>query len=73
MNKKESKFDFGFLLSVVGTILLIAIPLFFLFSYDGGEPCDRDCEYYRDNQPDLEIDPIDLNGDGVITRDEAEY
>jgi hypothetical protein len=74
-NHKQSFFDFEVTKGIIGGVLLIAIPLLLVFVYTeyfSGEPCDRDCEYYRENQPDLEPAPTDLNGDGTITRDEAE-
>lgn len=51
----------------------MAIPFLFIFFYHpSSEPCDMDCEYYKTHQPDREPAPTDYNGDGTITRDEAE-
>lgn len=79
MNKKESTFDFDLLKTIIGGILLVAVPLLLLFAYAeyfSGESCDVDCAYGNkmiEQRSDPEPDPIDLNGDGTITRDEAEY
>ena len=78
MNKKESTFDFNLLKTIVGGVLLIAVPLllFFIYiEYFGGESCDEDCMYGRkmiEQRSAPEPDPVDLDGDGVVTRDEAE-
>ena len=77
MNKKESTFDFDLLKTIIGGILIVAIPLLLLFvyvEYFSGESCDADCAYGRqmiEQRSDPEPDPVDLNGDGTITRDEA--
>ena len=75
MNSKK-EIDGGVIMAVVGVILIIGF-LIFMFNSLGRstmstDSCDSDCEYYKDNQPELEPDPIDYNGDGTITRDEFE-
>jgi len=75
-SNKQSSFDFEAMWTIIGSILFVAaIPVVLILVLSGsqsGESCDRDCEYYKTHQPDREPAPIDYNGDGTITRDEAE-
>ncbi|MGH7217906.1 MAG: hypothetical protein ACREGE_00455 [Candidatus Microsaccharimonas sp.] len=75
---KQSSFDIDTVGPIVGVIIFIGIPFMMLFWYqsthsDNSDKNFSESQEYIDWEAEQRADqPVDYNGDGTITRDEAE-